>query len=143
MSRVGDIMKRELVTVGPDDSVEACQALFGVHCFHHLLVVDKGRLIGVISDRDLLRNLSPFIGHLGERRQDAALLQRRVHQIMRRTPVTVSADAPACDAAHRMISEKVSCLPIVDDRGRPVGIITWRDLLGAMCPLDPPAPAPA
>ena len=58
---VGQIMTRVVTTIGMDDSVRLVRHLFDEHSFHHLLVVDRGRLVGVISDRDLLRNVSPFI----------------------------------------------------------------------------------
>lgn len=134
--RVTSIMSRSLVTVRPDDSVDTVRRLFDEHAFHHLLVVERGQLVGVISDRDLLRNISPFVGKLQERPQDITLLHRRVHQIMRRQPITVSPEAEYCDAARVMLEHKVSCLPVVDDRGRPVGVLTWRDLLRVVCPSD-------
>lgn len=135
---LGPIMSRRLITVHPDDSVAAVRRLFELHGFHHLLVVEQGRLLGVISDRDLLKNLSPFIGSNMERTADAHLLDRRVHQIMRRKPVTATPDTPYCDAARLMVEQKISCLPILDpETGRPVGIVTWRDLLCAVCPLEP------
>jgi acetoin utilization protein AcuB len=140
---VKSIMTRKLITVGMDDSVRTVQRLFDVHGFHHLLVVERSRLIGVISDRDLLKNLSPFIGSKMERVEDAHLLERRVHQIMRRRPVTVTPDADACDAAQVMLEHKVSCLPVVAvGSERPVGILTWRDILRSVCPA-PLTPAEA
>lgn len=86
--RVAEIMSTKIVTVLADDDLLAVRALFERHNFHHLLVTDNGRLIGVISDRDLLRNLSPFVGRLSERSQDVRTLYRRVHQMMTREPVT-------------------------------------------------------
>ena len=55
-------MSRKLVWVEPDDRVIRVRELFNEYRFHHLLVIDDRRLVGVISDRDLLKNLSPFIG---------------------------------------------------------------------------------
>ncbi len=127
---VASLMSRKIVLVGMDDSVAQVQELFHRHHFHHLLVVEGRRLVGILSDRDLLRNISPFVGHLfTERPQDRALLQRRVHQIMTRHPVTITGDTSVAEAAKRMLDAEVSCLPVVDAHEAPMGIVTWKDLL--------------
>ncbi len=132
---VDRIMTRETTTIGMDDRIYRVKDLFEEHVFHHLLVVEKGQLVGVISDRDLLRNVSPFIGKLSERSEDAATLNRRVHQIMTRKPVTVSPETDVKDASRVMLEHRVSCLPVVKDDGRVAGIVTWRDLLGGLCEI--------
>ena len=126
------VMTRETITIGMDDDVRRVSVLFEEHRFHHLLVVERGRLVGVISDRDLLRNVSPFIGKLSERSQDMATLNRRVHQIMTRKPVTISSEMKVEDAAQVMLEHRVSCLPVVTKDGHVVGIVTWRDLLSGL-----------
>ena len=133
---IDQIMTHETITIGMDDDVRRVNDLFEEHGFHHLLVVEKGRLVGVISDRDLLRNVSPFIGKLSERPQDMATLKRRVHQIMRHKPVTITSEMKVEDAAEVMLEHHVSCLPIVTEDGHPVGIVTWRDLLGGLRSLS-------
>lgn len=134
--RVVEIMSRELVTVGPDDRLRTVRMLFERYRFHHLLVVDGAKLLGVISDRDLLKSISPFIEKMAERPQDVATLERRVHQIMTRKPVTVPDTALVCDAAEVMLGNRVSCLPVVDANGKAVGIITWRDMLRGVCGVE-------
>jgi len=120
-----------------DDTVAVLQELFERHKFHHLLVVQHGELYGVISDRDLLKNLSPFVGQaLSERPQDRALLHRRAHQIMTRHPVTVPSSMPLETAARVMLEHQVSCLPVRDEHGRPIGIVTVHDLLRAVVSLS-------
>jgi acetoin utilization protein AcuB len=126
---IGQIMRQELATVEPDDSLHRVKELFDLHGFHHLLVVEQGRLVGIISDRDLLRNVSPFIGRLSERTQDASTLDRRVHQIMTRKPVTVQPAMALPDAVQLMLANPISCLPVVTETGQLIGVVTWRDLL--------------
>lgn len=132
-----ELMSDRPVTIGPDDSVADARRLFDEHGFHHLLVVDRRRLIGIVSDRDLLRNLSPFVDKMAERPQDLALLNRRVHQIMGRQPITLPHTGRIDEAASLMHAHDVSCLPVVDDDGRPIGIVTRTDLLRglSMCLL--------
>lgn len=126
---VADVMTGTIVTVELDDTLGFAKELFDVHRFHHLLVVDKGKLAGIVSDRDLLRAVSPFVGKLVEREQDAATLRKRIHQIMGRQLVTVAPDEGIEACARLMLERRVSCLPVVDREGRPVGVATWRDLL--------------
>jgi acetoin utilization protein AcuB len=133
---VGDIMTRRLVTVGMDDTLGVVRMLFGAHRFHHLLVLEGRKLAGVISDRDLLKALSPRLGTPNETARDRATLNRHAHQIMSRRPVTVPRDWGIEAAARRMLEAKVSSLPVVsagvDDVL--VGIVTWKDLLRALMP---------
>lgn len=130
--RVDQIMTRRIVTVGMDDSLREVAALFDAHRFHHLLVVDAGRLVGIVSDRDLLRHISPFVGKLSEREQDTATLRKHVHQIMSRNLLTVPESASLKQAADAMLSRRVSCLPVIDERGVAVGLVTIHDLLRAL-----------
>lgn len=122
-------MSRAPVTVGPDITLATVRRLFESHHFHHILVVDDKRLVGVVSDRDLLKALSPYLGTLSETQRDLATLNKHVHQIMSHQPVVVQADCGLRPAAELMLTHGVSCLPVVDEARRPVGILSWRDLL--------------
>lgn len=126
---VGAIMSRQVVTVAMDDTLAKAQELFNKFHFHHLLVVEQHHLVGVLSDRDLLKAISPYVGTLSETDRDLATLQRRVHQIMGHTPITVTADTSIEAAAKLLIDKKVSCLPIITNDGKVKGIVSWRDLL--------------
>lgn len=131
---VDAIMSREPVTVGMDDDLHRVKDLFELYRFHHLLVLLGERLVGVISDRDLLRASSPFVGRASERPQDLATLNRRVHQIMTRNLVVVAPDTPVEVAARLMLDKRVSCLPVVAAEGQLLGIVTWRDQLRSLLP---------
>ena len=124
-----DLMTPRVVTVELDDPLEAVKKIFDSVKFHHLLVVDAGKLCGVISDRDLLRALSPYIGTRSETARDAATLKKRVHQIMTRKPVTLPPEATLGDAVKVFLEHRVSCIPVVDATFKPIGIVSWRDLL--------------
>jgi acetoin utilization protein AcuB len=127
---VSDFMTRGIVTISMDDTLRTVRERFDTHEFHHLLVMEGRQLIGVVSDRDLLRSISPFVGHdFSERSQDVATLNRRVHQIMSRHLVTASPDMTLEQAAELFLTHKVSCLPVVDEKMHPLGIITWRDVI--------------
>ena len=114
-----------------DTSVGKVREILRKSSFHHFLVVEEGKLVGVISDRDVWQAVSPFVGTLSEERRDTVTLSRRAHQIMTRHPVTVTKDASVADAAAFLLASKVSCLPVVTAEGRVEGIITWRDIVAA------------
>jgi acetoin utilization protein AcuB len=125
-------MSKSIVTVEMDDSLNTVKEIFDHAHFHHLLVVESGRLVGVISDRDLLKALSPYIGTTAETTKDSATLNKRVHQIMTRRPVTLKSNAKIYDAIEIFNHHNISSIPIVDDELRPIGIVSWRDILKAI-----------
>jgi acetoin utilization protein AcuB len=132
-TRLREIMTARVVSVEADDSLEAVKKIFDSVKFHHLLVIDSGKkLAGVISDRDLLRALSPYVGTPSENARDTATLNKRVHQIMTRQPITLLPEAQVADAIRVFLEHRVSCIPIVEKSFRPVGIVSWRDVLKAM-----------
>ena len=136
-------MTTRVVSVDPDDTLSQVKEIFDNTRFHHLLVAEKGRLLGVISDRDLLRNISPFVGSLHETTRDICTMKRRAHQIMTHHPITLGPFADLSEAVEIFKAHSISCIPIVDENNQPVGIISWRDLLKFVNDLAPPAPLPA
>jgi len=126
---VETIMSKKIVSVAMDDSLRKVKSMFDNQRFHHLLVVESDRLFGVVSDRDFLKALSPNIGTATETNRDAATLNKKVHQIMTRNPVTLGPGADIRDAIDVFNNYNISCIPVVDDEHKPVGIISWRDIL--------------
>ena len=127
---LGKIMTARIVTVEMDDRLEVVKEIFDTMRFHHLLVVDEHKkLSGVLSDRDLLRALSPYVGSATETARDLATLNKRVHQIMTRRPITLRQESGIAEAVELLLKNRISCIPIVDDDFKPVGIVSWRDLL--------------
>ncbi len=128
--RVEELMIKRVVTVEMDDSLRCIRDIFEKVRFHHILVVSRGKVLrGVISDRDVLKHLSPFLGTPSEQSRDTTLLRKPAHQIMTRKPVTATSQMPVAEAAHIFVHDKISCLPVTDTEGHVLGIITWRDIL--------------
>lgn len=123
------IMSQPVVTVTLDDTLRVVKHIFENAKFHHLLVVEKGKLYGVISDRDLLKSISPFIGTVQETVHDKFTLNKKVHQIMTRKPITLPPLADVYEAISLFNQHSISCIPIVNEQGVPVGIVSWRDIL--------------
>ncbi len=126
---VSDIMTAPVFTVTPEATLESMRRHFEAEGFHHLLVVERGKVLGVVSDRDLLRNLSPWAGTMGASRSDDATLRKRAHQVMSRSLISIAPDARVIEAIRTMLGSRVSCLPVLDEHGGCRGIVTWRDVL--------------
>lgn len=127
---VGSIMTTRVVTVEMDDRLDVVKKIFDNLKFHHLLVVGGGgKLKGVVSDRDLLKALSPYVGSATENARDLATLEKRVHQIMSRNLLTLHPRAPVAEAVKLFLEQRISCIPIIDAAAKPVGILSWRDVL--------------
>ncbi len=124
MLLVEDSMTREVVTVSPETRADEALALCRERRIRHLPVLEDGRLVGVVSDRDL-RSATPA---LGDPARAAALRRLRVGEIMSREVVTARPDEPVEVAANRMREKGIGCLPVVED-GRLVGIITTSDVM--------------
>lgn len=122
-------MSRDVHSVTPDEYLLVLNDLFRKHRIHHLLVVEDDALVGVISDRDVLRAISPFLGTMAEQHRDARTLEMRAGEIMSRQPITVTPDATVQAAASLLLAHDISCLPVVDDDGAIHGILTSRDML--------------
>jgi acetoin utilization protein AcuB len=126
---VESIMTREVTTVGMDETLEALNNIFSRVNFHHLLVVEGGKLRGVISDRDVLRMTSPFLNTPSEQARDLMVLKKKAHQIMTREVLSISKEQRLESAVNMMISKKISCLPVVSESGEIEGILTLKDLV--------------
>lgn len=74
---VDSIMTCRVFTVEREESLLAVRNLFREGAFHHLIVVDEGRLVGVISDRDVLQAVSPFLDTPVETHRDVHTLPSR------------------------------------------------------------------
>lgn len=126
------LMSDKLVTVELDDTLATVKDIFDHVNFHHLLVVENKNLMGVISDRDLLKAISPNVDSVAATTKDLATLNKKVHQIMARHPKTVSVEASVADVVELFNAQPISCIPEVNENNEPVGIISWRDVMRAL-----------
>ncbi len=122
-------MTADVVKVDIDAPLSEVKDIFDVFSFHHLLVVDKGTLVGVLSDRDYFKSTSPKLGTPIETIKDSSTLNIKVHRIMSRNLVTIKETDSIFDAVYSFHKSKKTCLPVVDENFRPVGIISWKDIV--------------
>jgi acetoin utilization protein AcuB len=125
---VQDIMQPKVVIVGPRTTLPEALRLVQQRGIRHLPVVDDGRLIGIVSDRDLKRAMASSASTL-ERHELNYLLDRlTLEEIMTRTVITIAPMFPVEEAARVMVKERISALPVTE-AGRLVGILTETDVL--------------
>ncbi|WP_188697194.1 CBS domain-containing protein [Bowmanella pacifica] len=143
--KVSKIMSAPVVTVKMDDNLYRVHEIFQKHKFHHVLVVDGKTLLGVISDRDLLKAVSARIGSSSADARDLASFQKKVYQIMSRNLITINQDDTVLQAVRLFNRHPISCLPVVDENAQWVGIVSWRDIFkqieqrkdATLLPADP------
>jgi acetoin utilization protein AcuB len=124
-----DIMITNVICVDMDERLPNVRHIMEKHGFHHLPVTEKGKLVGIISDRDLLRFISPFIDSASEQPRDLDTLNHAAHQIMTRQPISVKAESSIEEVVTWFKRVDISCLPVIDDKEQVIGIISWRDLV--------------
>jgi acetoin utilization protein AcuB len=127
-------MRTQPITVAPQDSFRHAMALIRQRGIRHLPVVEGGRLVGIVTDRDL-RQASPSPATSLDIHELHYLLERvAVREIMTSPVITVTPDTPIDEAARIMLQDRIGCLPVL--RGTElVGIITETDILGAFVDL--------
>ena len=130
MLRVRDAMTREVVSVGPETGAGEAWGLCREHGIRHLPVVEGGKLVGIISDRDL-RDVSP---PRDTQDQENALGYARVREIMTAEVVTAHPLDTIEHAARVIYDHNFNCLPVVAD-GELAGIITSSDLVRTLVEL--------
>lgn len=124
-----DIMVTNVICVDMDDRLPNVRKTMASHEFHHLPVTEKGKLVGIISDRDLLRFISPFIDSASEQPRDLDTLNHAAHQVMTRQPIAVKANTSIEEIVAWFKRVDISCLPVIDEEEQVIGIISWRDLI--------------
>ena len=126
--RVRDVMSRKVVSISGDDTLRIVREIMEHGSVRHLPVVRGGALIGVVSQRDLLKaSLSNVMG-LPAEEQSLFLEGVNITEVMSSPPITISADGSMQEAAKLMADRKIGCLPVVDNDGL-VGIVTETDVL--------------
>ena len=135
--KVKDLMSKKLFTVGPEDMLDKVFYLFNFEAIRHLPVIEKGKVIGVLSDRDLKKVLGPRKKIVTDKVDGTQFTvnARKVRTIMNRALTTIGPDEKAADAAAIMAKKKIGCLPVVK-KGKLVGIITSTDILRAYVKLS-------
>ncbi len=134
---VSEIMTHDVVSVDEQDNLLNLLESMHVLRFRHTPVTDGDRLVGLLTEKDLLRiSASSLLPNRGE--SDRFLQKRfRVRDIMVRDVCTVAPGTSLREAAHLMAAERVGCLPVVDPSNALVGIVTSSDFVKLVEQLVP------
>jgi CBS domain-containing protein len=125
---VREVMKKKVVRISADDTLWIVKEIMDLASVRHIPVVDGGVLVGVVSQRDLLRaSLSNVMGISAEE-QKIFLEGVRISEVMSAPPRTIAPDEAIQAAARAMAEYKIGCLPVVEGR-EIVGILTETDVL--------------
>jgi acetoin utilization protein AcuB len=132
---VGRWMTRNVITVNQADPVSLAFELLLTNDIRHLPVLSRGKLAGIITDRDLHEALIPSDPTHTHRSMYHTVKNIKAKNIMTPNPISIEADAPIDRAAQIFLDRKIDCLPVKNEKGRLVGILTSTDILKAFLEL--------
>lgn len=125
-------MTRNPTTIEADTPFLEARLILKEKKIRHLPVLDRGRLIGVVSDRDLKEAAPSGATTLDVYELNYLLAKMKVRDLIKRDPITIKPTNSVEKAAQMMHDHKIGCLPVVDDAGALVGLITETELLEVM-----------
>ncbi len=128
---VSEIMRGEFVSLQTSDRLDFADDVMQLGQIRHMPVLEQGRLVGIVSQRDLLAaSLSKALDF--EPRQRRSFMRSvEVSEVMSKGVVSVSPETSVQEAARLILRRKIGCLPVVDGEGVPLGLVTETDLLVA------------
>lgn len=133
---VKERMTSPALTVTADTSFQDALKMMRDHKFRRIPVVDRdGKLVGIVSERDLLHASPSPATSLSVWEVNYLLWKLKVADIMTHHVITISQDAPIEDAANLMVIRKIGGLPVVDHAGQVVGVITETDIFKAFAEM--------
>jgi len=125
---VRDIMQEKVVTISAGDSLSTAEDIMRLGQVRHMPVVHRGKLVGVVSERDLLRISLSGLNEGGNEERRAFLHALDIGRAMSTPPIVVEPFASVEKAALLLAEHKIGCLPVVDG-DELVGLVTATDLL--------------
>ncbi len=141
---VQEIMTKQVICLEPQDNLARAIEVMQTEKFRHVPIIDEqGKFVGLLSDRDILRNL-PFAGrrppsppkrfreHLFTTDSWTQSLQLPIESIMVPKALHILPGCSVCKAAEILYRKKISCLPVVDEQEKLRGIVTVTDLMRAL-----------
>src|SRR6185436_16613012 len=125
---VRDLMTMKPITVTPDTGMLEARQRMMEERIRHLVVTEEGRVVGIVTDRDIRLNLPSPASSLSVWEMNFLLAKLTVGDVMTRSVLIVDPKRSAAEAAHIMLTHKIGALPVTEGE-RLVGIITESDFL--------------
>ena len=126
--RIRDVMTKNPVTIDSETLVLDAQKVMKENNIRRLPIVDKGKLVGIITQHDLLEASPSPATSLSIHELNYLLAKMKVKEIMKKTPVTITSDTPFEEALKIGQEKKIGSFPVVDN-GKLVGIVTESDIV--------------
>jgi acetoin utilization protein AcuB len=137
-----DIMPNSIKTITTADTVEKCLNVMKENQIRHVPVIDaanqtseKQNFVGVISDRDLLRQISPYIGKIGEQESDQKAKQQNLGQIVTKDPISISPETPIPEILACLLDNHINMVPVLAN-GKLISLVTATDIIKLFVRLD-------
>jgi len=121
-------MTTDVATIGRNDELTIGDDIMKMKRLRHLPVVEEGRLVGMLTQRDLFHAALSTALNFGEKAQKEFLKTVVVKEVMTEEVLTIDPGADVKEAARLLIEHKIGCLPVVEN-GKLVGLVTETDLL--------------
>jgi CBS domain-containing protein len=128
---VSEVMRREVVTASPSETLDLTQDIMSLGRVRHLPVLDAGRVVGILSHRDLLAASLTKALEFDPASRRSFLRSVQVGEVMTKDPVTVVPETTLARAAALLVQHKIGCLPVLGIGGVLLGLVTDADLLSA------------
>jgi CBS domain-containing protein len=135
-SRVRDVMQRKVITISAGDTLSTVEDIMTLGRVRHMPVVRAGKLVGVVSHRDLLRASLSNLTEAGNRHGRAFLQGVEIARVMSTPAIAIDPEAAVEEAARVMADEKIGCLPVVESDTL-VGMVTETDVLRFVAGMEP------
>jgi CBS domain-containing protein len=126
--KVRELMTTDVATIGRNDELTIGDDIMKMKRLRHLPVVEEGRLVGMLTQRDLFHAALSTALDFGEKAQKGFLKTVVVKEVMTDEVLTIDPGADVKEAARLLIEHKIGCLPVVEN-GKLVGLVTVTDLL--------------
>ena len=125
---VREIMTSEVTTLDRNDSLQLAKDIMNLGRVRHFPVVEDGKVVGVVSQRDLYKASLGSVMKYGEKAQRSFLEGIAIKEVMTDPPITIAPHATVQEAARLMMEKKIGCLPVLEGP-KLVGLVTETDML--------------
>lgn len=142
--KIKEVMKREVISVKPtDNALDVLNLLFKMQISGLPVIDDQGKLVGMFTEKNVLSFILPsYIEKIGNfiyeedpksiKGKFAYLSKMQISQVMRRDVVTAREDSSLCEIAKDMLIRKARRIPVIDETGKVIGIVSRCDILKAL-----------
>jgi len=125
---VRDAMAQNPLTLDRNETLDLAESIMNLGRIRHMPVVDDGRVIGILSQRDLFRSALLTALGFGRKTTTALIKTIKIKEVMTEDVITIAPETTIKDAARIMIDKKIGCLPVVENE-KLIGLLTETDIL--------------